>query len=73
MPINCALSSWWYDVPKMIGKKITLKLFLFSIDLNLLKHCFNILSRILFACLFVSMFFSVISTVLFLVQTQITV
>ena len=53
MPINCALSCWWYDVSKMIGKKITLKMFLFSINVNLLKHCFNILSRCLFACFYV--------------------
>ena len=40
----------------MIGNKITLK-FVFSIHLNVLKNCFDILSRILFACLFVSVFF----------------
>ena len=62
----------------MNGNKITLKLVVFSIDLNLLKHCFDILSNIFyFVCLFVCLFlwffvFSVISTVLFLVQTQIT-
>ena len=42
MPINCALSCWWYDVPKTTGNKITFKLVVFSIDLNLLKHCFDI-------------------------------
>ena len=57
MPINWALSCWWYDVLKMIGYKITLK-FDFSFYLNFLKHCFYILSCILFACLLVSMFFS---------------
>ena len=56
MPINCALSGWWYDVLKMIGNKITLK-FGFSIHLNVLKNCFGILSCILFAFVFVSMFF----------------
>ena len=43
------------DVLKMIGNKITLK-FVFSMYLNLLKHCFDILSGIFFACSFVSFF-----------------
>ena len=52
MPINCSLRCWWYDLLKMVGSKITLKfvlsIYLFSIDIS---------SGILFACLFVSMFF----------------
>ena len=32
MPINCALSCWWYDVLKMVGNKITLKWFVFLSD-----------------------------------------
>ena len=74
MPTNCALSSWWYDVLKMIGNKITLK-FVFSIHLNVLKNClddFMLYFVCLFVCLCVFFLFSVISTVLFQVQTQIT-
>ena len=58
MPINCSLSCWWYDLLKMVGSKITLK-FVLSIYLQSSETLFSIdiSSGILFACLFVSMFF----------------
>ena len=55
MSINCfAQNSWWYDVFKMIGKKIKMVFFYLSV----LKMRFNLLSLIFFACLFVCLFFS---------------
>ena len=52
---NC----WWYDVLKIIANKTSLKsaTFFFFFYLNLLTHRIYMLSLILFACLFVSMFF----------------
>ena len=50
-------NSWWYDVLKIIAHKTSLKSVSFLLYLNLLKHRIYMLSLILFACLFVSMFF----------------
>ena len=54
---NC----WWYDVLKIIANKTSLKsasfFFFFFFYVNLLTHRIYMLRLILFACLFVSMFF----------------
>ena len=51
-------NSWWYDVLKIIANKTSMKSVSFSfLYLNLLKHRIYMLSLILFACLFVSIFF----------------
>ena len=49
---NC----WWYDVLKITGNSLKFVCFFFFY-LNLLKNRFFMLSLILFACVFVFMFF----------------